>query len=302
LVQYLKEADLSGYDVVYVERIPLQDLNVPHSKIVLDMQDCYSLLIPQLASNAPGLRRWGYKLDGFWIRKYEAEACNRAEVILCTAEREARGLRSIGVTKPIEVILHSGHWAPLRRRKVLDRARKVLSFHGKLKYPPNMVALDTLHRDIFQKLNRAEYDVLVAGAGSDKLQGRYPQFRFAGYVEDILTHLRSADLTVLPVEISAGISNKALESLAAGIPVIATPQVAAGLPDSAQLCEAGIFVRSIDDFAGAIEDYFDLSREKKQEIADNCVEYIAHLSNSDRRREHLRRCIFGVRAEQCHGN
>lgn len=299
LIQYLRRQDLSIYHAVYVERIPLQDLEIRHPRLVLDMQDCYSLLVPQLAANSRGLKKWGFKLDSLCVRGYERRACNLAARVLCTAEREARGLKSIGITTPIDVIVHCGPSVQPSRRTVTERTRRVLSFHGKLTYSPNVAALEVLRRQIFQKLDPTHYEVVIAGAGADRVQRRYPEFRFIGYVDDIVSHLRSTDLSVLPLDMNAGISNKALESLAAGIPIISTAQVAAGLPGSVEIFDRGIFVRRPDEFPEAIESYFAMSLADKQDIADNCVAYVENLYSSAHRRAYLRDCVF--EAKHTHG-
>jgi glycosyltransferase involved in cell wall biosynthesis len=55
-----------------------------------------------------------------------------------------------------------------------------------------------------------------------------------GYVPDIRTHLSPALLSIAPLAIARGVQNKILEAMAAGVPVLTTPQVAAGLPAGAE--------------------------------------------------------------------
>lgn len=294
LVKYLRRRDLSQYDAIYVERIPLQDLNLNHPRLILDMQDCYSLLVPQLAAKSRGFRKWGFALDSLCVKRYERRACNLAARVLCTAEREARGLKSIGVATPVDAVLHCGPSVRPARRNVTEHDRKVLSFHGKLTYPPNIAALELL-RNIFRELNCSDYQVIVAGAGAEKVEKRYPEFRFVGYVDDIANHLKSTDLSILPVEVNSGVSNKALESLAAGIPIVATPQIAAGLPDCKQISDAGIFVRHPGEFCATVDSYFKMSLARKQIIADNCVNYVEGLCDDSHRRAYLRNQVFDAR-------
>lgn len=292
LVRHLAATDLSTYDAVYIERIPLQDLNVRHPFVVLDMQDCYSLLVPQLAAASAGLKKWAFKLDSFNVKRYERQACNLATRVLCTADREASGLRSVGVTTPIDVVVHCGPSVQPSGRRVIENDPRVLSFHGKLTYSPNIAALGLL-RNILKKLNSSDYQVIVAGAGADKVQKMYPEFQFVGYVNDIAAHLKSTDLSILPVELNAGISNKALESLSVGVPIVTTPQIAAGLPGCKVIFEEGVFVRHPDEFPETIESYFRMPLASKQAIADKCVSYVEDLCDDAPRREYLRSRVFG---------
>lgn len=292
LTRHIAARSLSQYDALYFERIPIHELNVKHHNIILDSIDCFANIVSQLAFNAPGIRRLGYKLDKRCIQEYEAELCNSARLILCTAEREARSFRTLGVTRPIEVIVHSSNLNVCARRTVVDGTKRVLSFHGKLTYSANVAALGVLQTDIMDRIDSSLYEIWIAGAGSESLSAQYPRLRFRGYVEDIQEHLQSAHLSVLPVEFGGGVSNKALESFAAGVPVVATVQIKDGLPQVESVLEQGLFVRGIRDFPETIENYFRLPLERRQKISETCVEYARRVQDGAERRERLKTCFF----------
>lgn len=292
LVSHLRFRDLSDYSAIYIEKISLNELPIDHPNVVFDVVDCCTQQVRQCASKWPGPRRFLYKLDSFVIGEYEARLCNRATKVICTAEREAEGLRSIGVLRPILVLPHASNAVEFKRRTVREQRKKVLSFHGKLSYVANRLALMKISRVLIPNLDAESYEVQVAGAGAEKLKALHPRIKFVGFVEDIVGHLRSADLSIFPIEISAGLSNKILESLAAGVPAIATPQVAAGLPDISNLLERGIFVREISDFRETIHSYFRIPIEGRQKISDECVNYVESLQVPERRRALLRNYIL----------
>jgi glycosyltransferase involved in cell wall biosynthesis len=50
-----------------------------------------------------------------------------------------------------------------------------------------------------------------------------------GFVEDVRPYLHSATVCVMPLRIARGVQNKALEAMAAGKAVVATPETVAGL-------------------------------------------------------------------------
>jgi len=292
LIRHLKSLDLSVYNAVYVERLPLHELPINHPNVIFDPVDCCTQQVRQCASRWPGPRRFLYKLDSLRIAKYEAKLCNRATKLICTAEREADGFKSIGVLRPILVVLHSSNAVEFTKHKIEDRPKKVLSFHGKLSYVANKLALKKISQAVFPKLDVNSYEVQVAGIGSKKLITRHPRIKFVGFVEDIVARIRSVDLSIFPIEISAGVSNKVLESLAAGVPSIITPQVAAGLPKIDKLLERGIYVRGIAEFAGTIHDYFSIPIGIRQKISDECVDYARDLYNPEARRALLREYVL----------
>jgi glycosyltransferase involved in cell wall biosynthesis len=292
LIRHLRSLDLSAYSAIYVERIPLHELPINHPCVIFDAVDCYTQQVQQCASHWPGLRRFLYKWDSLVIAKYEADVCNRATKLICTAQREAEGFRSIGVLKPILVLVHASNALEFEKRTLREEGKKVLSFHGKLTYVANRLALKRISQLIVPNLDANEYQVRVAGTGSERLIAEHPRLKFYGFVDDIIAHLGSADLSIFPIEISAGLSNKVLESLAAGVPAVITPQVSAGLPETDNLLERGIFVREVSEFSEAIQEYFRIPLSDRQEFRRECIDYVRNLQRPEPRRALLRDYIF----------
>ena len=299
LAQHLESYDLSEYAAIFVERIPLNELDLDHPNVILDIADCNSYQVRQCADLWPGLRRYLYKFDALRIQKYEANLCNRATKLMCTADRELQGFRSIGVKIPIAAVTHASNAVPRKRVKPRRGGKKLLTFHGKLSYIANQLALARISNEIVTGLNAAEYDVVVAGAGGDKLSRAFPNIRFLGYVDDISEFLGSGDLGVFPVEISAGLSNKVIECLATGVPVVVTPQLAAGLPDSDELLKTGIIVSEVGGFCDAIQSHFELPEELRDKIGDQCVEYVRRIQQPERRRNFIRDFVFSIGTGGC---
>lgn len=291
LRKHLETIDLSSYDAIYVERIPVNELGISHVNIVLDVPDCYTNLVRQFASHLRGPRRLLYQLDSLRIQEYEARLCNSAAKVICVAQREADGFRSIGVTKPILVLVHASNAMRFAKRQVQDQPKKILSFHGKLSYIANATALRKIEEAILPHLPDEDYEIHVAGAGSQHLR-MHSRIRKIGYVDDIVDYLRSVDLSMFPMDLSCGLANKVLESLAAGAPAIVTPQVAEGLPNWAVLRERGIYVREIQGFPDAIRAYFALPLPVRQQISDACRDYVKRLHNPDERRALLKRYVL----------
>jgi glycosyltransferase involved in cell wall biosynthesis len=125
----------------------------------------------------------------------------------------------------------AGYWR--RTAGAIDSAVLVMtaSFH----YPPNQLAALELATDVLPRVRRE-----VPGAGLRLVgQGmppalverlaRQPGVEVVGAVDDVRPHLWSAAVATATLRFGSGSPLKALEALAAGIPVVASPRVARAL-------------------------------------------------------------------------
>ncbi|HJU83903.1 MAG TPA: glycosyltransferase family 4 protein [Holophagaceae bacterium] len=107
-------------------------------------------------------------------------------------------------------------------------------FVGSLWHPPNLAAAQAL-ADLAQALARrgVAARLVVAGRGAPpELVARaegIPSFELAGFVEDLPALLRRAAVVVVPMRGGGGTKLKLIEAMAAGRPILTTPEGAAGL-------------------------------------------------------------------------
>lgn len=97
--------------------------------------------------------------------------------------------------------------------------RLVLS--GDWHYPPNRAGLDWFGRAVAPLV---DVRTVLFGAGAPS-----GPWEVMGYAEDEADLYREGDLHVAPVRFGAGVKNKVLRPLLAGLPVLTTPQGAHGL-------------------------------------------------------------------------
>lgn len=279
LPHVLAGIDLNQYETIYVHRLPLHRLGLKHPGILYDNDDCYSKTSRIMGVRLRGYKRPLYALDSILTPRQEVAACNSAAIVLVTAEREAAYLRKLGVIKPVEVYMHDRQ-CNLPPRTLQQRERMVISFHGKLSYPANKMALRVLNDHIAGKLDATRFDLRIIGKCPPAFHAKFPGLKFTGYVESIPDAIRDSDLTILPLEISVGFSNKAMESLAVGVPFIATPGVVEGLPPMPELLEHGVWVREIPNFVDEIERFSRLRLHERQAIAEHCSACVHAVYNS----------------------
>ena len=122
-------------------------------------------------------------------------------------------------------------------------------FYGSLDRFQNRVALTFIAKELVPALARerpnSAFKVHVFGSGkapNDLLSGT--GINFIGAVSDPGLYIRGADAIIIPIKNASGIKLRAVESLACGKPVVATPEAVQGLPEDLR---AMIYVASTAD-------------------------------------------------------
>lgn len=282
LPRVLSRINASKYDVIYVKRLPLHRLNLKHPRILYDADDCWTHKSSVMSKTVPGFRRLLYQIDTLLAPRHEAAACNSAHVVIAVAEREVTHLRALGVSQPVKTFMH-GSPTTVLPPVIEQRGRLVVSFHGKLSYKPNEIALSLLNEKIVPSLDARRFEFRVLGQCPPGFPSRFPGLTFSGFVKSMDEALRASDLSVFPLSLSFGFPTKAWESLAVGVPFVTTPGVIEGLPPMPELLEQGVYVREINEFAAEIERFGRLSLEQRKIISANCRRYVEKTANRSAR-------------------
>ncbi len=101
-------------------------------------------------------------------------------------------------------------------------------FVGSLRYPPNRHAIDWFRAGAWPALQSEATRLRIVGYGAERLPPSRNTDVFAN-VPDILPHYQAATIAIAPLLEARGTQFKVLESMAAGLPVVCTTPVAAGL-------------------------------------------------------------------------
>ena len=103
-------------------------------------------------------------------------------------------------------------------------------FVGSLRYMPNIDGLIWFIRNVLPRISGAR--LRIVGHAPPPLllaHARKGRVEFMGYVENLAIAYRNADLAIAPMRSGGGTRIKILEAGAHGVPVVASPQAAAGL-------------------------------------------------------------------------
>lgn len=128
------------------------------------------------------------------------------------------------------------------RKTIADRHgiathEKILLFNGLLSYPPNLEALVVILDQINPYLmphKNFSYKIIVCGKGLPELMNALKDYAeknivYTGFVDDIETYFKGADLFLNTVLRGGGIKTKMIESIGFGTTVISTKTGATGI-------------------------------------------------------------------------
>lgn len=151
-----------------------------------------------------------------------------------------------------------------------------IGFIGAMDVAHNEAAVMFFYENIWPLIKKQvkEVEFFIIGANPTlKVQrlGRDPDVTVTGRVEDIYSYILSCDVIVAPLTFGSGIKIKVLESMACGVPVVATSIAAEGIG-----AENGVHILIADkpeDFCSAIVSLINDSA-LRQRIAKNARDYV----------------------------
>lgn len=142
----------------------------------------------------------------------------------------------------------------------ISQGERILLFNGLLSYKPNLDALMAILEKINPLLQQASlaYKIIICGKGLPEELHELSAFKtkniiYAGFVDDIESYFKAADVFLNPVQSGGGIKTKMVEAIAFGTTVVATQSGAAGI--ERDVCGEKLVVvpdNDWDAFAGAI--------------------------------------------------
>ncbi|MSR46562.1 MAG: glycosyltransferase [Planctomycetes bacterium] len=181
-----------------------------------------------------GVRRVACGIEARRLRRLEQRAAAEADVTVVCTDDEASVLRGIVTPRRLEVVRNGVDFDAYPFAGPERRAEAELLFVGALDYQANIDAATHLVRDLLPRVRAsvpAAHVTLVGRAPTAAVLAlaRAPGVVLHADVDSVVPFLHRATLAVLPFRIARGIQNKALEALAAGLPVVATSETAKGL-------------------------------------------------------------------------
>jgi polysaccharide biosynthesis protein PslH len=220
----------SGSMAQYVEQYK-------HIPRIMHFCDVDSQKWKSMAESSHGLMRWIYGRESKILLEYERRIAAEFSVSCVVSQNEADLFREHIPGIPVHVIENGvdvEYFAAVPRR---SEGLQIV-FVGVMDYAPNVDAVSFFVDQVWEKIHtmhpHARF-IIVGSRPSKKVRNlaQIPGVEVTGYVHDIRSYLASATISIAPLAIARGVQNKILEAMAAGVPVLTTPEVVRGLPAGA---------------------------------------------------------------------
>jgi len=152
-----------------------------------------------------------------------------------------------------------------------------LIFHGSLPHPPNERAMKLIKENIALKLLKFNPLIEFKIAGTNLIPEEGKNIEFLGFVDDLESFLRAADIAIVPIDTGSGVRVKMFDYLKRGIPIITTKFAMRGFSVKNQVHV--LMSENIDDkFINNIKKLVN-SRELREEIGKNAIKLLKDQHN-----------------------
>lgn len=260
------EQERTQYDIVQVEGIEMAQyaltildafkdtatagaVGVGRPLIVFDDHNCEYLLQKRNALNDLWIpRRWpaaAYSVVQWQkLKWYESLICRRVDAVSVVSHADQLAVQGLvpdvditvisnGVTMPEDSVDSTDLAQELPSR--FDSRGKKLIFVGKMDYRPNVDAVLWFAEQVFPLIRAQVPDVTFDIVGMNP-HARLDPLRevegidIVGKVVEIQPYLNAADVYVVPLRVGGGTRFKALEAMAARMPIVSTSLGVEGIP------------------------------------------------------------------------
>lgn len=245
------------YDAVFTQlfRMAPYAAALRHPVKILFLADSLGLALERAIPYSPLWRRPGMRWEARRVARYEVEAASAFREAWVLSPVDARALASRGC-RNVHVLPHGVDETLFGLERVASD-RPTVVFLGNLSVPHNVDAARHAALDVWPAVQAAEPRARLRLVGADPVAavrrlGQIPGVEVTGPVPDLGVVWRAADALLAPLRYSTGIQNKLLEAMAAGVPVVTTPQAAEAI--LAHHGEHLLAVETARDLASAVLD------------------------------------------------
>ncbi|MFA3784113.1 glycosyltransferase [Melioribacteraceae bacterium 4301-Me] len=239
------------FDVIYFHLIRtaqfFEATNGSDALKVIDFTDAVSLYLSRFVKIIKNpLKKFAVKIELKRVKEYE-KISGKFDTLFVCSQKDKEYLEHKKIHHNIQ-ILKNGFDASYFSPGSLGYEKHRIIFTGNMPYFPNKDAVSYFSKKIFPKILKKYPDSKFYIVGQKppysvkKLKSS--NIIVTGFVEDIKQEYLKSEVNVVPIRFGAGTLNKVIESLALGVPVIATSVAVVGLPDELQ---EYIFIANSED-------------------------------------------------------
>jgi hypothetical protein len=175
-----------------------------------------------------------YAFESAKLRAYERDVARQFDRCTVTSGGEQEEFQNLQAPIPATVIPNGVDLSYFSPAKIATGTEPSIVFLGRMDYFPNIDGVcyfaETILPLIREKMPNVEFRI-VGSNPAQKIRelGKVPGTVVTGHVPDVRHYLQNGAIAIAPLRIARGTQNKILESMAMGIPVVATPNAAKGI-------------------------------------------------------------------------
>jgi sugar transferase (PEP-CTERM/EpsH1 system associated) len=196
----------------------------------------------------------GYWLEGTKLERAERHLAQSFDLCTVTTQAEKATLDQFGVARRTAWFsngVDSEYFSPADAPYDPNE----ICFIGRMDYYPNQECMRFFTSEILPIIQRANPRARLTIIGANpspevRSMGNFPGVTVTGSVKDVRPYVRRAVVSVAPLNIARGVQNKILESMAMGVPVIASELASKGV--DAVPGEHLISATTTSDYANAV--------------------------------------------------
>jgi glycosyltransferase involved in cell wall biosynthesis len=216
--------------------LPLVRSLQPRARVVLDQHNVESDRFAQFAKRQHGARRLVADAEWRAARRFERDAMRGVDAVSAISEDDARAYRAMAGIEALAV----PQVVPYERRLQGGAPGPRVVYAGQLGWRPNALGLDWLCSAVWPRVRERLPDATLTIAGSGLPHDDHgapiapaawsaPGVTTLGFVPDLEPLYRGSAVMVAPVIGGSGVRIKLLDAFRHGVPVVTTPDGAAGL-------------------------------------------------------------------------
>lgn len=222
------------WDLIFVQLFRMAPFAaaIPSRSKVLFLTDSIALALERRMRFQPGWQRLPLAWERARVSRFEVGATRSFRENWVVSHVDAQHLAGRGAVN-VHVVAH-GVDERLFEIPLEPRTGDHVTFLGNLGVPHNVDAATHLAHDIWPGIRRQRPAATLELAGADpvvalrRFHGR-DGILVTGAQDDLVALWSRASVLLAPLRFSTGIQNKVLEAMAAGVPVVTTPEAAEGI-------------------------------------------------------------------------
>jgi len=217
--------------------LPLVRTLQPNARVVLRQFNIESDRFAQFARHQRGLKRLVAEKEWRAARRYERDTLRAVDAVGVVSDDDVATCRQLAGVEALNV----PHLVPFTRRAAPATPGPRFCWVGNLTWESNVRGLDWFCDDVWprirERLPEAALEIVGSGLQTDSdgsviapSPWRRPGIATLGFVDDVAALYERSAAMVAPILGGTGIRIKLLEAFRHGVPVVTTPDGAAGLP------------------------------------------------------------------------